>query len=387
MTDVVLPGAQEDWRRDALIAALFGAIPVIGVLSWGWSPYALMLLFWFENAVIGVRQIAMMWLVARARPAEAGAAIFQSGFFAVHYGGFAAAHGFFTVLFFYVMGPSAPQPDADGWYPVDLPTAFGEAWQIALTVPLGFAAIIGWQAFQLTQFVTGDEAKTVSLKRLMGEPYLRVVVLHLVVIIGAGAIMGGALAPQALVVLALYKVALDVGEIWWRARKKAPGKDWRDLPAPKSGVVFDAGKADFTFHPFFLVVGVFFLIGLVMLLNPDSRWFAVIWLAFIGFIGGVGIYTVRYNRRKLMDAIAAERVTEGRVEDLSVTPALGAESFTCNGVRFMYADTAITGGFNKTTLNKGPIREGQLVRIHYTRFPNGAGGQDNVIARLEILAP
>lgn len=378
---------REDWRRDALIAAVFGSIPIIGVLAWGWSPFALMLLFWFENAVIGVRQVVMMWLVARARLDEAGAAIFQSGFFALHYGGFALAHGFFTVLFFFVMGPHAPPADPDGGIPVDLDIAFAEAWRLALTVPLGFAAIFGWQAVQLAQFVAREEAKTVTLRALMGEPYLRVVVLHLVLIIVGGAIMGRELAPQALVVLAVYKVAFDVGELWWRNRKTPPAKTWRDLPAPTSGVIFDAAKADFYAHPFFMVAGVFLFIGVLMLLGEETRGLGILWTGFVGLITGLGLFSLRTNRRKLIDAIKAERVTEGRIEQLFVSPERGAESFICNGVGFTYSDNAITGGFNKTTLKKGPIREGLLVRIHYTQLPNAGPTPLNVIARLEILEP
>jgi len=376
---------REDWRRDALIAALFGSIPIIGVLAWGWSPFALMLLFWFENAVIGVRQVVMMWLVARARLDEAGAAIFQSGFFALHYGGFALAHGFFTVLFFFVMGPHAPPADPDGGIPVDLDIAFAEAWQLALTVPLGFAAIFGWQAVQLAQFVAREEAKTVTLKALMGEPYLRVAVLHLVLIIVGGAIMSGELSPQALVVLAIYKVAVDVGEIWWRNRKNKPPETLADLPAPKPGVVFDVVK-DKPSNVFFIVCAIFFVFGLLLLMA--SLWFGALWLGFTAFIAFFAWRSTAHARRALLASFTngTGQVAEGRVTDFvhqerEADGRYAPESFKVQDIAFVYTHNIITGGFNKTALRGGPIREGLKVRVHF--LPMAPSG--NVITRIEVL--
>lgn len=387
MTEHVLAPVleRENWVRDALIAGAFGAIPILGVLSWGWSPYALMLLFWFENAVIGFRQIAMMWLVARARLEEAGAAIAQSGFFALHYGGFALAHGFFTVLFFFVMGPHAPPPDPDGGIPVDLDIAFAEAWRLALTVPLGFAAIFGWQAVQLAQFVAREEAKTVTLKALMGEPYLRVVVLHLVLIIVGGAIMSGELSPQALVVLAIYKVAVDVGEIWWRNRKNKPPETLADLPAPKPGVVFDVVK-DKPSNLFFIVGGVFFVFGLLFLMA--SPWFGALWLGFTGLITFFAARSTGNARRALLASFTngTGQVAEGRVTDFvhqerEATNQYAFESFKVQDVAFAYSHNIVTGGFNRPALRGGPIREGLKVRIHF--LPMAPSG--NVITRIEVL--
>lgn len=376
---------RENWVRDAAVAAAFGSIPIIGVLAWGWSAYALMLLFWFENAVIGVRQIAMMWLVARARIDEAGAAIFQSGFFALHYGGFALAHGFFTVLFFFVMGPHAPPADPDGGIPVDLDIAFADAWRLALTVPLGFAAIFGWQAFQLAQFVTRGEAKTVTLRALMGEPYLRVAVLHLVLIIAGGAIMGGQLPPQALVVLAFYKVAVDVGEIWWRNRKNKPPETLADLPAPKPGVVFDVVK-DKPNNVFFVVCGLFFVFGLLFLMA--SPWFGALWLAFTAFIAFFAARSTGSARRALLASFTngTGQVAEGRITDFVHQEREGDnqytfESFKVQDIAFAYSHNIITGGFNRPALRGGPIREGLNVRIHF--LPMAPSG--NVITRIEIL--
>jgi hypothetical protein len=53
----------------------------------------------------------------------------------------------------------------------------------------------------------------------------------------------------------------------------------------------------------------------------------------------------------------------------------GCESFLVDGQSFKYNDAAYNGGFEKSSLYGGPIREGLQVRIWYV---------DNVIVRLEI---
>lgn len=53
-----------------------------------------------------------------------------------------------------------------------------------------------------------------------------------------------------------------------------------------------------------------------------------------------------------------------------------AESFFIDKLKFTYADSVITGGFNHTKPCGGPLREGQIVKVSHV---------DGVILRLEIL--
>ena len=39
-------------------AIALNLIPVVGVLFWGWSAFALIFLYWLENLVVGVRTLA-----------------------------------------------------------------------------------------------------------------------------------------------------------------------------------------------------------------------------------------------------------------------------------------------------------------------------------------
>ena len=72
-------------------------------------------------------------------------------------------------------------------------------------------------------------------------------------------------------------------------------------------------------------------------------------------------------------------VVEGEVQDFQPMPRTGkgTEQFTVGGVRFAYSDYIVGPGFNRTSRNGGPIREGLHVRIHYS-------GDSAAILKLEI---
>src|SRR5262245_33349344 len=85
-----------------LTAIGLNLIPVIGVLFWGWSVFALVFLYWLENVVIGVRTLASMVAhaaVTRTVESAVGAAGLGA-FFSFHYGMFCFVHGVFVVLMF-----------------------------------------------------------------------------------------------------------------------------------------------------------------------------------------------------------------------------------------------------------------------------------------------
>ena len=67
---MVSGGAGE--RRAAVVALLAAnAIPIIGVLFFGWSLMTILVLYWLENGIVGLWNIPRMLL---ARGAESGAA-------------------------------------------------------------------------------------------------------------------------------------------------------------------------------------------------------------------------------------------------------------------------------------------------------------------------
>ena len=87
---------------DMALAVAAAVIVAYGVLMLGWSVFVVIALFWFENVLIGVLNVAKMLITG----AHSGytvsmvVAVALSAFFAVHYGMFTVAHGVFVVGLF-----------------------------------------------------------------------------------------------------------------------------------------------------------------------------------------------------------------------------------------------------------------------------------------------
>lgn len=177
-----------DWAR-FVMALLFNAIPLAGVAFWGWSPFALIFLYWLENVVIGVRTLAMILLSGRFHGYAAAAPI--ALFFTFHYGIFCAVHGVFVITLF--GGEFSGQP--------------ADLWETSRTVAVGVIAIVIWQSALLVLHVTrGDESDAMTL---MATPYPRIVALHVTILAGGMLLMWLGWPHAGVLVLALVKTLMD----------------------------------------------------------------------------------------------------------------------------------------------------------------------------------
>lgn len=180
----------------SLALVLANLVPLGGVLAGWWSAFEIVLLFWAENVVIGLFQVARMAVVMlRKREWEMMVLI---PFFCLHYGMFTFVHGIF------VMAMLAP-PEAEG-----LPDGLA-----LLLSPAGllFAllALVASHAFSfVVNFVAGGEWRGMDAGRLMKDPYARVVVLHLVIIGGGAAALALGEPLWALAALVVLKIAVDL---------------------------------------------------------------------------------------------------------------------------------------------------------------------------------
>ena len=114
--------------------------------------------------------------------------------------------------------------------------------------------------------------------------------------------------------------------------------------------------------------------------GPVPKLFFVIWTILWLGIGIPSAWNVYHKQQMCRDTLAAGTyaVVEGKVENFKPMPKTGhsQESFTVNGVRFLYSDYDVSqGGFNNTASHGGPIRSGLPVRIAY---------QNGRILRLEV---
>jgi len=176
-------------------------VPLAGVLFWGWDAFALLVLFWMENVVVGLFFILRMVFADLEDAALWLAKLFMVPFFCVHYGMFTAVHGAFVFMLF-----------GEGKYRVDglnvLAPAARAAADYGLWIPL--AVLVGSHFFSFAwNYLYRGEFRSAQLSRLMAQPYGRVVVLHVAIILGgtAATVLGSPL--WALLVLLAFKIALD----------------------------------------------------------------------------------------------------------------------------------------------------------------------------------
>lgn len=189
------------------IAIALNLIPIVGVLFWGWSAFALLFLYWLENAVIGVRTLLSMLATSIA----AGGmnwlgALFFCAFFTFHYGLFCFGHGvFLVVLFGQGTGMFAESQ-------LDLVMATRLLFEQQDNLLIGFASIVVWQVVMFVIFLVRGEVRRTTVLDLMGEPYPRIIALHVALIFGGFLLVILGQPLWGLVVLALVKMVADIAD-------------------------------------------------------------------------------------------------------------------------------------------------------------------------------
>jgi hypothetical protein len=271
--------------RSAVLLVVANAIPLIGVLFFGWSLWTILVLYWLENGIVGfwnvpkiilahgsvipslpelppdaapaatgnpVRAAALRaaWQQARAARAQqlppksgglggvGGTAL--AAFFCVHYGMFWFVHGVFIFalpLFLGGNGSCATIPLDQG--PIGVGPfglgPFGFGGDVVQQCGNAFGAInwtsiwIGATALFLSHgasflfnYIGRGEYLTASAGGQMAAPYARVVILHLTIIFGAFVVAILGAPIGALLVLVALKTIFDLG-LHLRERGRANG--------------------------------------------------------------------------------------------------------------------------------------------------------------------
>lgn len=153
------------WLLTGFAVAL-NAVTLLGVLVWGWPPGNVYLLFWIENAALGVATIPRIASARGAGPAATindrpASAAALAAFFVVHYGIFCLVHAAFTGFVAYAAGVRLTLPY------LGLPA-------VLILVRYAVETAFGW-------FGPGGQRWTVSPTQAAVQPYKRVIVLHLAV--------------------------------------------------------------------------------------------------------------------------------------------------------------------------------------------------------------
>lgn len=226
------------------ILILANLVPLAGVFSLGWNAADILLLYWAENLVIGIYTVLKMALARSDMPSPAGAGpadlehflvdapgtkdrgrtarypkAFLMAVFCLHFAGFCGSHGFFLVMILGLGGTQeTPFPSFDGPGPWPLVRmlfwAIGQIWQSrpdGLFLPL--ACLLLSHGFSFARnYLRGKEYLSITVSGLMFQPYKRIALLHLAIVIGASLVISRGLDSSVAVLSALVaaKIAMDV---------------------------------------------------------------------------------------------------------------------------------------------------------------------------------
>ena len=192
-----------DFKKISVIAIILtNLMPIYGVLFMGWQVFPILLLFWIENLIIGVSNVFKMLLASPGNFGQWFAKIVMIPFFCVHYGMFTLVHGFFILVFF------------GGFSKTGTPFPSGnDIWGLVANLQLGWAVlglIISHTISFITNYIGNGEYKTSTLSELMAQPYGRVVILHLTILLGGFMVMALGSPMIGLILLITLKTFVDI---------------------------------------------------------------------------------------------------------------------------------------------------------------------------------
>jgi len=199
-----------------LVALLVAnAMPLVGVLFFKWDAFLIVLLYWAENVAVGFYNVLKMATLKVAHPAEHLGKLFMIPFFVIHYGGFTGIHGVFVMAMFkknpdiFPKGPTWPCFLA---FVQILLNTIAQAWR---AIPVNARWVIAAMfvshgiSFAYNYLYKGEYA-AITGEKLMGQPYARVVVMHIAIIFGGFLTAAFGSPVGLLVMLVVMKTLIDV---------------------------------------------------------------------------------------------------------------------------------------------------------------------------------
>ncbi len=200
----------------ALIAA--NAIPLLGVLSFGWNVWTILIVYWLENGIVGLFNIAKMAraegdfvgpagaITLNGRSVSSMAKVGLIPFFVMHYGIFWLVHGVFVLTLPVFGSMSAAGPAGSDGGP-DLTDGFSPITILAAVIALTISHAVSYYF----NFLGSGEFRRVTAAGQMFAPYGRLVVLHITIILGGIAIAATGAPAVAIAILVGLKTLMDLG--------------------------------------------------------------------------------------------------------------------------------------------------------------------------------
>jgi hypothetical protein len=198
----------------AIVLVAVNIVPLIGVMFWGWDIGTILITYWLENGVIGLINIPKILLAGG--PGSVGGAVL-AGFFAVHYGGFWIGHGIFVFLiagiasggfFGTFFGSGFPSGGGFGGFGGSGTGTTGpDGAQILLIVALLFVS--HGVSFLVNYRGRKEYLNTTPMKQMF-QPYGRLFILHITIILGAFLVIGLGQPFLLVALLVILKTGVDL---------------------------------------------------------------------------------------------------------------------------------------------------------------------------------
>ncbi len=223
--------ARLEWQaRDRLPAqalVIANLLPLIGVLLLDWDVRYLLLLYWLENLIIGAITVIRMLHIGGLQ------AIGTSLFFTVHYGFFCAGHGVFVIALSTMgsdelSGFDYPESDIPLLIPFDMLRGvlqwIGTHAPELYFIPL-LALVISHGISLVRHHFIGREDEGRDIDDIMFDPYPRLAILHISIIVGSFFVIaaGGASVAPVLILVIAGKTWLDLHLHERAHRRRAEG--------------------------------------------------------------------------------------------------------------------------------------------------------------------
>ena len=196
-------------RSDYLIIAA-NLLPVIGVFVWDWSPVEVFMVYALETVVVGLFTLIKMGISSAVRGGDdwyaGGKSTRQPGiffmlFFLVHYGMFVAIQ---TGLFVQVSGINKGTRTGFFDFFIHWPRYLGpDAWYMLIGFVISYTFSLIWD------FLRTGKYKTTPMMLLMFQPYGRIFIQQVIVILGSMFLVFGA-GKIFILIFAAVKIFFEV---------------------------------------------------------------------------------------------------------------------------------------------------------------------------------
>ena len=195
------------FQTSVLALILANLVPLLGVLALDWNAAAIVVFYWAENLIVGFFNILRMKraqgslgssrMTLNGRPVIEASRTALILFFALHYGFFTLGHGVFVLTIF---GPR-----------------FEGSLRYLGTAALGLAVSHGISYRK--NFIGQGEYRKVSFAALFWQPYSRVIVMHLTIILGGALAQAIGSPVPAVILMVVLKTLVDLASHLAERRK------------------------------------------------------------------------------------------------------------------------------------------------------------------------